>query len=203
MLKKKCFNCDKKIERKFHFCPWCGVDLKMKNPEDYGMLGMDDGERQQDILNSMPLFGGPLAGMINNLTKQLSKELQNLDLGENQPKNVQIKVYGGIPVQKTPKVAKDDVIFSVELNEKEKKRRSKLPIVDAESKLRRLPEGIIYEINAPGVKDKQDISISRIENGLEIRAYSENKCYVKTIPIKTDALKFVVRDDKVFLRINN
>jgi hypothetical protein len=205
MLKKRCYNCEKKIDRSFRFCPWCGKCVKKIKQEDYGMLGFND-ESEPEVQNPLSLFGGGLGMMVNQLTKQLSKELQNLDGGdEGKPKGIEIRFSTGKPIQRVVRQAPQDIqeVDNEEVSEREEKRRKILPVEVAESKIRRLPEGIIYEISAPGVKSKKDISIIRMEDSLEIRAYSKDKCYIKTIPVKVDILKYGVRDDKVFVQIKN
>ncbi len=69
MFKKKCSACAKKVEKKFNYCPYCGVSFKAGNDsKDFGMLGRDDSERrvQQDL--GLPLG---LNGIVNSLVKQL------------------------------------------------------------------------------------------------------------------------------------
>jgi RNA polymerase subunit RPABC4/transcription elongation factor Spt4 len=205
MFKKICSSCNNKIEHKFRFCPWCGVSLKkQKNEEDYGMLGIDD--TIPEVINEdSSVIGGLLGPALNQLTKQLSKELQKLDMGKIENKGFQIKFSTRMPsgemFQKKAGAEQKDSIREFPSKE-EKERRMGLPIVSAESRLRRLPEGIIYEINIPGVESKQDISITRLENGLEIRAYSKDKCYIKTLPINVKVLKYTLRDNKLLLQIN-
>jgi len=36
---------------------------------------------------------------------------------------------------------------------------------------------------------------------LEIRAYSDDKCYVKFIPLKVELISYSVRSEKVFVEI--
>ncbi len=43
MLKRRCSGCGEKVERKFNYCPWCGIGFKTKNEqENFGMIGKDD-----------------------------------------------------------------------------------------------------------------------------------------------------------------
>ena len=43
MFKKKCSNCNKKIEKSYDFCPYCGKNFKSKyDDEDFGFLGKND-----------------------------------------------------------------------------------------------------------------------------------------------------------------
>lgn len=206
MFKKKCPSCEKKVDRSFRFCPWCGKPTKQIRKEDYGMLGLDDEVKEQEILGSNSILGGPLGNMFNQLTKQLSKELQNMNLGNGaKPGGIEIHFSTGKPAQRVIRQEPQGSSEAMEevLDEEELKRRKVLPVEVAISKIRRLPEGIIYEIDTPGVKSKQDVSILRMENSLEIKAYSLDKCYIKTIPIKVDVVKYVVKDNKVFVQLKN
>jgi HSP20 family molecular chaperone IbpA len=75
--------------------------------------------------------------------------------------------------------------------------------VNAKSVFKRLSEGINYEISVPGVKSKEDIIITKVENGIEIRAYTKDKCYIKTIPLKVDSYSYLFKDGKIFFQIKN
>lgn len=206
MFKKKCPNCKEKVERKFLFCPYCGISLKKKeSAEDFGMLGKDD-EIQQAV-NQMNLPFG-LNGIMNNLIKQLESEMGSMNtnnVGPGMPKGFKIQISTGkpgmnmMPINQQPVAQQPIDTQKEDISDKEKLRRASLKKVDAKSSMRRLPEGIVYEIDAPGVKAKKDISITKLAQGIEVKAYSKEKCYVKTIPLKVDILNYVVRENKVFL----
>lgn len=207
MFKKKCSNCKEKVERKFSFCPYCGISLKKKETaENFGMLGKDD-EIQQAV-NQMNLPFG-LNGIMNNLIKQLESEMGSMNTNNNNPgvpKGFKIQISTGkpgmnmMPMNQQPAIQQQNAPIQKEsISDKEKIRRASLKKVDAKSTMRRLPEGIVYEIDAPGVKSNKDISITKLAQGIEVKAFSKEKCYVKTIPLKVDILNYVVRDDKVFL----
>lgn len=201
MIKKKCFSCGEKVERKFHYCPWCGQSLKDKK-KDYGMLGLDD-NFAENPLNSLENMGGPLGGVINQLTRQLSKELEKMDFQEgSMPKGFEIRFATRKPTNNPVKKTNQNFIGE-KVDEKEIERRRKLPMVPAESKIRRLPEGIVYEIETPGVKSRKDVAISNLEGSLEIRAYSKDTCYIKNIPVKASSLKYSVKPGKVVVQIDN
>jgi hypothetical protein len=203
MFKKKCPNCKEKVERKFLFCPYCGISLKKKETaEDFGMLGKDD--TVQQAVNQMNLPFG-LNGIVNNLMKQLESEMGSM--GGNpagMPKGFKIQISTGkpgmnmIPINPQQQISQAN-IPKEEISDKEKIRRAGLKKVVAKSSMRRLPEGIVYEIDAPGVKAKKDVSITKLAQGIEVKAYSQDKCFVKTIPLKVDILNYVVKDEKVFL----
>ena len=90
---------------------------------------------------------------------------------------------------------------SIVVDENEKYRRAHLSKVEATSVIRRLPEGVIYEIDAPGVKSKNDVVITKLEQSVEVKIYTEDKCYIKSIPLKLEILGLSVREDKVLLSI--
>jgi len=107
--KKRCSNCDRRVSRRFDFCPYCGEqinDSQKDSEKDYGLLGKSDNleeARQQN--NSLGPSAGLFGGLVNGLMKQLEKEMGNLskmskeplDLSKNQglPKtNFQLFVNG-------------------------------------------------------------------------------------------------------------
>jgi len=59
----------------------------------------------------------------------------------------------------------------------------KLPKKDPETHIRRFSDRVIYEIKMPGVKSVDDISITQLENSIEIKATTKTKAYSKIIPI--------------------
>ena len=83
------------------------------------------------------------------------------------------------------------------------RRRRTLPMKDAESIVRRLSDRIIYEISVPGVKDKKDITITKLEDGIEIRAYSKLNCFFKSLPIKAEILRYYLDQGRLFFELKN
>ncbi len=204
MLKRKCPACAKKIERKFNFCPYCGVSFKAGDDQtNFGMLGRNDsGERVQEELK-LP-FG--LNGIMNTLIKQLEGQLGNMDMGNGQglPKNVKIRVARG-PMpgmnQVVRKVPERKIVNMPVVSDEENVWRAGLPKVEGESRVKRLGDSIIYEIETPGVKKKSDVVLTELATGLEIKAYSKDKCYVKFIPLKVEVVAYYVEKEKVVVEI--
>jgi hypothetical protein len=196
MFGKKCPSCDKRTRKKSNFCSSCGYSYRQKNS---GNLTM--GDLMGDI--KMP-FG--LNGLMKTLVKQLDKELGNLDLDaleETQPRRFKIQISNGPPqMQKVHKVEVPSLEEEFEkVSDREAERRQNLKKVAAVSTIRRLPEGLVYEISAPGVKYKKEVVISQLEDGIEVRAYSKDKCYVKMIPVKSEIIGYQVGDEKVLLKL--
>ncbi|MEM4719743.1 MAG: hypothetical protein QXG18_02690 [Candidatus Pacearchaeota archaeon] len=192
MFNKRCKNCGKKVFRKFDFCPWCGNFLKDKKREDYGLLGENDEDfLERNIIPMNSIF----EKVFSDLNKLFSESLKK----DFPIENVQIR-FSSFPREE---VERD----KSKAKEKKKIRRDfqnkNLPIVKAESKIKRLPEGLYYEISVPGVKSKEDIFINDIEEGIEIKAYSNDKCYIKTIPIKVKSYSYMIKDGKILFKIRN
>jgi len=201
MFKKKCPSCANKIEKKFNFCPYCGVSFKVRNErEDFGMLGRNDtqGKIQEEL--KLP-FG--MNKIMNSLVKQLESQLGNMDLGEGQgiPKGVKIRVARGPQmrqvIREEPKMVEEVPMVSDEEND----RRAGLKREEVESKVRRLADRIIYEMKTPGVKKKKDVIVTKLASGLEIKAYSKDKCYVKFIPLTVEVIEYYVEAEKVFVEL--
>ncbi len=201
MFKKKCPACAEKIDRKFNFCPYCGASFKSRREKnDFGMLGIEDFDDNIRVEQKLP-FG--VEKIMGSLVKQLEKQMGNMNF-EGMPKGIRINVIRGNPrmrqvVQEVPKVGKEIVSISKE----ETNRRIGLKKVEAESKVRRLADRIIYEIDAPGVREKKDVVVTELATGLEIRIYSEDKCYVKLIPLKVELIGYYVKSEKVFVELKN
>jgi len=205
MLGKKCPSCAKKIRRQFSYCPHCGVSFReIQEREDFGMLGREDsGEHIQKELK-LP-FG--MGGLMNSLVKQLEKQMNDLG-GETQsgmPKGFQIRIATGDPqmrqiIKNTSGPSKEEAQIS-EIPEKENGKWKGLPRVEGKSKVRRLADRIIYEIKTPGVRTKNDVVLTKLATGLEIKAYSKDKCYVKFIPLTVEVIEYYVREEKVFVEI--
>lgn len=210
MLKRKCPGCAEKIEKKFNFCPWCGHSVKKYREEaDFGLLGRsDDIEQNKNNFNNQLKLPFGLGKMVDSLIKQLEKELSGMEgQSGNFPKGFNIRIQTQRPNQapmaplnqkRAPQNFVRKNISVDELN-----RRKTLPKKEAESKVRRLSDKIIYEIETPGVKSKDDIVITKLEQGFEIKVYAKDVCYTKIIPLQVDIDGYSFKKDKVFVELKN
>jgi len=201
MFKRKCKSCAEKIDRKFHYCPWCGAGIrnsKVGLQKDFGMLGSDDEGRIQENLK-LP-FG--VDKIMNSLIKQLEKQMGDIDIDGKQgiPKGFKIQI-GRMPMGNAVKNDMPKKLKVMEVSREESERRARLKKVEAESRVRRLGDVVIYEIEAPGLKKREDVVMTKLETGIEIRAYSSDKCYVKVIPLKVEILGWKVEKDKVMVEL--
>lgn len=196
MFKKKCRGCAEKVDKKFNYCPHCGASMKAED-KDMGMLGFSDaGKIEQEL--KLP-FG--VEKIMGSLVKQLEKQIGNMEVDEKtgMPKGFKIQI-GRMPmgaVAQKPMKKREIVLVSGE----EAERRAGLEKVEAESRVKRLGDVIIYEIKAPGVMRKEDVVVTELETGIEIRAFAKDKCYVKVIPLKVEILGMRIDREKVSVEL--
>jgi hypothetical protein len=135
--------------------------------------------------------------------KQLGSEMQKQGKASQMPKGFSIQISTGLPnmnqMQGNSNAKPKKEIIQSKISDKEKERRMSLKRKEAESSIRRLPDKVVYEIKCPGAKSKEDVVLAPLENGVEIRIYTKDFCYVKSIPMKIDILGFNVKDGKMFL----
>lgn len=224
---KKCKNCNSKIDQKSNFCPNCGNRI-LDNNEDWGMLGKDDFVK--DIPSTEIRLPAGFNTLFNALTKSLDKEFRELDkeLGKEtrirekpnnlirsggisisinsspgKPPRIDVKSFGNMPEfkQKEKKIKKQTE--KVELSEKNLKRLSQLPKEEPLTKIKRLSDRVIYEIDIPGVKSIGDISIIPLENSIEIKAIGKDKAYFKLIPLNYPIIDKKLSNGKLVLELDN
>ncbi len=229
MLEKKCPRCRRKVKRKYDFCPYCGFSLKQKKKEDWGMLGEND----FDFFNENTLglgrsnfFGININRMFNNAIRMLEKEMQRemknfkTDSEESPLKtNLQIFINGkkidlnnlnsdSLNTRNLKKTKKSSAkprikIDFPEFSKQKIKEFSKLLKQEPETKIRRLSDKIIYEINLPGIKSKKDISIKKLEKSIEIKAVSKNTAYYKIIKIDLPVISYKFAKELLILEFDN
>lgn len=193
----RCDNCSSKLNKEFSFCPYCGEEIyeDEKNPEDFGMLGEDDEIEEESkndfMMSNLGITDKIFSSLVNNLTKSLARQMSEFDSKANKP---QIKTFpNGISIMigrqypgannniqssQKPKQAQKK-----ELSGEQLEKLSKLPRASAKTQIKRLSDRIIYELSVPGIKSQDDIFISKLESGYEIKAVGEKKIYSNVIPL--------------------
>jgi predicted RNA-binding Zn-ribbon protein involved in translation (DUF1610 family) len=191
-----CANCNSKINEDFSYCPYCGKSLisKAKQREDYGILGEHDG---LENIEQVPGFTDKMiSSLLNSVIKNLDKQLTENTQVTNLPNGIKIKI-GPSPRKKAePKVVKRT------LTEAQIKRLSSLPRKQAKTSIKRLGDKVIYEIETPGVIDTEDVFVSRLESGYEVKALGNKKMYVNTLPISLPIKTIVLEKNKVIVEFN-
>ncbi len=210
--KEKCDSCGSKVNLKYKFCPHCGVSFinPKKEREDFGLLGKNDIPNDNAENN---LFGEGGLGItdklistvFNSLMKNLDKQMKNSMMNQNKdfsnaeirslPNGIGIKIYGPFDMQQQKPKKKERVVQKI--NNEQLKKMSELPREKAKTFVKRLGDKVIYELATNGINSVEDIFVSKIETGYEIKAIGSKKVYVNTIPINLPLTKYSVLDNKI------
>ena len=193
---KKCKRCESKIKDSFDFCPYCGLNIQdpEKEMEDFGMLG------KNNEIKGYPMVGG-FGGlgitdkMINSIFKSLMSNLEKQmhDSGsevQNFPNGIRIK-FGGLNEKQPGRKRKQT---KKTITEDQIQRMSGLPRVEAKADVRRLSDKVVYEIKAPGVDSVDDVFVSKLETGYEVKAIGKKKVYVNSIPVNLPLKGYKIGD---------
>ena len=105
------------------------------------------------------------------------------------------------PNRKNKKGSEEEGIQSVNFSSDKKKKFSNLPHEEPSTNIRRFSDRVVYEINIPGVKSKDDISINILDNSIEIKAVSKDKAYFKLIPISLPLMNYNLSKGKLVLEL--
>jgi len=219
MFKQRCNRCDRKMSKDFDFCPYCGNDFRVgkriEKQRDYGLLGKEDSTEFPNMNIKMPLG---LDSLFGSIFKEVEKQFKEIDQEMNsekkrRPNESGISISISTSTGKAPeiKVKKFGPEFeNVKINEakidntfdeEKAKQLSGLPKSEAETKVRRLSNKIIYEISLPGVDNLNNVVINKLENSTEIKAFAKDKAYFKLIPLNFPILNYKLKDGKLILEL--
>jgi len=228
--KIKC-RCGKKVSTEFSYCPYCGNPLKeVKKWEDQRERELETIEKSFEEAFKMPFFiKFPLKKLIRDIDKQFRELDREIGMKKiDKPVNVQgisIKVESSqdgqpiirvkqfrpgetvkLPVKQGKKSRKPSKIEEIKLPTKkltktQQAKLAKLPKEEPETKVRRLTDKIIYEIILPGVRNEKDIIINKLQNSIEIKAFTKDKAYFKLIPVSFPIKNYRIEKDKLVLEL--
>jgi len=208
--KKRCPRCRNKTRESFNFCPSCGLKLN-SNSKDWGMIGKNDYVNQEEnflmggigsgILNKM------LAGTMKMLEKELSKEMIKEEKQSKMPKTkIKLMINGkevnidGTPIKKKTEIIEEK--FPESFSQNKIKQFHKLEKQEPKTNIRRIGDRITYEMDVPGVESIEDVSIIKLESGLEVKAISKNKAYLKNILIRLPLINYTLSKGKLVLEMD-
>lgn len=201
--KFECSSCKSKIKDEFSYCPYCGRSLlsKQEQNDKFGLLGNHDGSdfnNTESLGFTDKIFSSLIQNVMKNLDKQLMKELESNANITNTPNGIKIQI-GQPPKKKkqAPKLVKRTV------TEDQMKKISKLPRKQAKTNIKRLGDKIIYELNTPGVVATDDVFVSKLESGYEVKALGDDNMYVNTLPINMPIKSVVLEKNKIVVEFSS
>ena len=213
--KKKCENCGHKSNSNSNFCPSCGNSFldPRKEETDFGLLGRNDSINsnfQEIPIQGFGITDRLFSSVFNSLMKNLDKQFQNqFKEMEKDFQNAEIKTFpNGIRI----KIAGPQIIQARQkkkarvrkpITTEQIKKISSLPKAEAKINVKRLGDKVVYELNTPGVQSVDDIFISKLESGYEVKALGSKKVYVNSIPVNLPISKYSILDNKLFVEFNS
>jgi len=204
----KCPRCNGKMSKKHNFCPHCG--LSMRGGEKFFEPAFNLG---------LPF---PFNSIFKQLEKQIEREMRSLDknmdkslLDSEDPMpllqglTIKIDSSDGNPVIKVSSMEprkgatakpKDTVGLRGKMDEKKAEEISKLPKEEPQTSVRRLSDKVIYELDLPGVS-KENIIVTKLQNSIEIKAFSKDRVFFKLIPVSMPILNSKLEEGKLILEL--
>ena len=191
-----CDNCQSKIKKNWTYCPFCGFSLRnvereksfldREEPfESFGNISFKDLVKQIDQqlrgIDKAFKFGAPSRGISISINSVGSK-----------PK-ISVKRFGDFKEKKIKEFKEKPKIFSF--------RKKPKKIEEPKSTVRRLSDKLVYEIDVPGVSSVKNISINRLENSIEVKAFGKDKAYFKLIPVNMDVSNYYLKDGKLIVEL--
>jgi len=105
------------------------------------------------------------------------------------------------PLHKPPiKSKKLSKAPKLKISKEEAEKIAKLPHAEPSTTVRRLSNKIIYEIDLPGVKEK-DIIINKLQHSIEIKAFAKDKAFFKLIPVALPILDYYTEKGKLIIEL--
>ena len=216
--KKKCKNCGEKIDDSYNFCPFCRISLKDNfDDEDFGLLGRNDSMDEIKLpMGFNHLLNSLMKGM-NAQFKELEKQTKNeqkkpemkkggisisISTSGNRPPEIKVTSFGNAPGFKETEQKIGEKAKAIKLPSSDWKKFSGVPKKKPETNIRRFSNKVVYEIDLPGVKSVEDISIIQLENSIEIKAFAKDKVFHKIIPISLPITNYNLSKGKLVLELD-
>src|SRR3989338_10844011 len=216
--RKRCKRCDGKISKDYNFCPYCRTPLEDGFDDDnWGFLGRND---SLEGMNVPLVFNHLFNSLIKNLNNQF-KELEiqtrsqqkkpeikkggisiSISTSGNRPPEIKVTSFGNVPEFKQKEKRMEEKTKVLKLPLSDSKKFSGMPKKEPETNIRRLSNKVVYEINMPGVKSIEDISIIQLENSIEIKAFAKDKVFHKIIPINLPISDYNLSKGKLVLELD-
>lgn len=187
---KRCPSCDATLSPDWSFCPSCGEPLSECKRETVfpGFIGFGDIFKQMDrqMAEMDKLFAQPMKVPRLVMRPGGSGISISITSGTGQKPNISVRTFGG--AKKLEPQIKQQLGFGGTVQEvvgKPKAATRPRVTEEPEMKVRREGSNVIYEIDLPGVTEK-NIEIRRLPNSIEIRAVAGSKLYFKLFEAPPD-----------------
>ncbi len=199
----KCLSCNKNANEKYSFCPYCGNSLvdKMKEAQKYGFIGKEDSPKNINPLANAGIMEKIFSSIMQNAIRSMTQEMQNTSQSKVQNIPNGIRITLGAPTKRMPQNKPKQAPVQ-EITDEQIERMSKLPRTKAKTNIKRFHDKVLYELSAPGITSPEDIFISKLENGYEVKAIGKSNIYVNSLPIDLPLKKYSVSESGIIFEFS-
>jgi len=152
--------------------------------------------------------------MINFLLKELDKQFSRIESEKEKTVNrrrieipeqgisISISSFDGIvPGMNRKGIMKQSPMPVGYVDENVMKKIAELPKKEAEARVRRMGDKVVYDIHVPGVNSIKNVIVTKLENSVEIKAFSDENVYFKNIPISLPLMGYSLRNERIMLEL--
>jgi hypothetical protein len=162
-----------------------------------------------------------MSGAIKMIEKELQKtaieenETRKTKVNQNMPTNFELFINGkkvnlpgniaGIQIEKMPNGSDSGTNSKAlktripKVSEETMQKSAKLPRKEAKSHVSRTSDKVIYELETPGLNSLNNVLVNKLENAIEVKAYTEKAVYFKTLPVKLPLMQYSLKENKLVL----
>ncbi|MCD6371916.1 MAG: zinc ribbon domain-containing protein [Candidatus Aenigmarchaeota archaeon] len=197
MFERRCPRCGKSVRSEWIYCPYCGYYLRGIYRRDLFDSIFQEIERSiSEIFRSdlfkMPSIFEELEELERPLVRRGGISIRIERKSGMKPK-VFIKTFGDYK-KLEPEIRKRLKLTEGVIEAEEEKVR-KIPKVTEEPEVKIENKGLqtIITVELPDVEREEDVEIKRLEQSIEIKAYTDEKAYFKIIPLPKE--KRIVKEE--------
>lgn len=197
--RKVCPNCGERIKEDWEFCPHCGEEVERKRFREKERISsfesiFDDIDKEFERIDKM--FGFDFFKFPSFKIKPGVKSggvSITIQSGTGMEPKIEVKTsgeYKKLEPELKRRLGIKPAIEEVEEEKAEKKRHEvKIPKVteEPETEVQTVGNKQIISIKLPDVKNEDDIEIKKLEQSIEVKAFTDDKVYFQLIPISRNA----------------
>ncbi len=185
----QCENCGSKADKSWEFCPSCGASLRVADAGDlfseiFERFGQEFAEmnkmfeRQIEAVDITPMFRKPKGiqrggGFIISIGSS----------GDKQPQ-VSVRAFGDVDERKIKQQVYNQ-LGQVEEKPFEQKAPKKVKAYgeteEPKTRVEKVGDKVVVEMELPGVKKDSDIEINELESSVEVKAIADKKAFFKIL----------------------
>lgn len=172
--------------------------------KDFGLLGKTDNLAGLNPMADANAFEKAISIMMQSAVKTLVNQMQNPNQDQSMPKPDIQMIPNGVRISMSqPKERKSSKSKEIKITDDQIKKLESLPRASAKTTVRRFADKIVYEVSASGISSLNDIFISKLEQGYEIKALGKSKVFVNTIPVNLPLLRYGINDSAIILEFSS